>query len=87
MLSRGKGVPYATRDAYKRIHAALEQRQSVSAVTSMYSQRIGLEGESRLCIEFRSAQDAEAALIEIRKLAAGMDLLNVSDTPCPSRKE
>lgn len=86
-LSRGKGVPAETRDAFKQIRALLERQQATAAAVSVRYQRIGLEGESRLCVEFRNASDAQAALTEIRKIAAGADLLNVVEAPCPSNKE
>ncbi len=86
-LSRGKGVPAETREAFKQIRALLEQQQATAAVTAMQYQRIGLEGESRLCVEFRNASDAQAALTEIRKISADVDLLNVVEAPCPSNKE
>lgn len=87
MLSRGKGVPDEARAAYKDIRALLEQQQSIDAVTGLRTQRIGLEGETRLCAEFRSAEDAQAALAEIRKHAAGVDLLDIELASCPSPKE
>lgn len=86
-LSRGKGVPAETRDAFKQIRALLERQQATAAVVAVRYQRIGIEGESRLCVEFRNASDGQAALTEIRKIAAGADLLNVVETPCPSNKE
>lgn len=86
-LSRGKGVPTETRDAFKQIRALLERQQATSAVVAVRYQRIGLEGESRLCVEFRNASDAQAALTEIRRIAAGAELLNVVEAPCPSNKE
>ena len=86
-LSRGKGVPAETREAFKQIRALLERQQATAAVTALQYQRIGLEGESRLCVEFRNASDAQAALAEIRKIAADVELLNVVDAPCPSNKE
>lgn len=86
-LSRGKGVPAEAREALKQIRALLERQQAAAAVTAMQYQRIGLEGESRLCVEFRNASDAQAALAEIRKIAADVDLLNVVEAPCPSKKE
>jgi hypothetical protein len=86
-LSRGQGVPIETRDAFKKIRALLERQQATSAVVAVRYQRIGIEGESRLCVEFRNAGDAQAALAEIRKIAAGADLLNIVEAPCPSSKE
>jgi hypothetical protein len=86
MLSRGKGVPTETRDAYKQIRYVLEQQQANANVTVLQASRIGLEGETRLCAEFRNREDAQPALAQIRKLAAGVDLLDVAEAPCPSRK-
>jgi len=87
MLSRGKGVPDETRAAYKDIRALLEPQRANYTVTDLRTQRIGLEGETRLCAEFQSAKEAQAALAEIRKRAAGVDLIEVSEAPCPSPKE
>lgn len=85
-LSRGKGVPPETRDTYKQIHALLEQRKDASAITRLESSRMGLEGETRLCVEFRDREQANPALADIRKLAAGADLLNIVEEPCPGYK-
>ena len=71
----------------KKIRALLERQQATTAVTAMHYQRIGLEGESRLCAEFRNASDAQTALAEIRRIAADVDLLNVAEAPCPSKKD
>lgn len=87
MLSRGKGVPDEARAAYQDIRALLEEQRSTYAVTDLRTQRIGLEGETRLCVEFRSANDAQAALGAIRKRADGVDLLDVSEMSCPPPKE
>lgn len=87
MLSRGKGVPDTARAAYKDIRDLLEGQRTTYAVTDLRTQRIGLEGETRLCAEFRSAKDAQAALDAIRKRAEGVDLLDVSEAPCPSPKD
>jgi len=86
-LSRGKGVPAETREAFKQIRALLERRRATAAVAALQYQRIGIEGESRLCVDFRNAIDAQAALAEIRKISADVDLLNVVEAPCPSNKE
>ena len=70
-----------------RLETLLDKQRSAYAITDLRTQRIGLEGETRLCAEFRSAKDAQAALSEIRQRAAGVELLDVSDAPCPSPKE
>ncbi len=86
-LSRGKGVPPETREALKQIRALLERQQAAKSVVALQSNRIGIEGETRLCAEFRTSRDAQAALAEIRRISAGVELLNVVEEPCPSRKE
>lgn len=86
MLSRGKGVPDEARAAYQDARAVLERRRDAGIVTEMRTQRIGLEGETRLCAEFRSEQDARAALAEIQKRTAGADLLDAEIAPCPPTK-
>lgn len=86
-LSRGKGVPAETRAALQRIRELLKAGQAAAAVTDLQTQRIGLEGESRLCIEFRSATDAGPLMSEMHRIAAGIDLLDVTETPCPYRKD
>lgn len=83
MLSRGKGVPDEARAAYADARAWLEQQRDAGIVTAMRAQRIGLEGETRLCAEFRSEPEARAALDELRKRVAGVDLLDASLAPCP----
>jgi len=87
MLSRGKGVPEATRSAYQDIRALLERQRDAGTVIGLYTQRIGLEGEVRLCVEFSDPDLAREALTEIRKRSYGVELLNVAAVPCPSPKE
>lgn len=85
MLSRGKGVPSQTREAYERIRRLLEERRET--LTGLQVQRIGLEGETRLCAGFRSDAEAQAALDQIRSIASGVELLDIATSPCPTSKE
>lgn len=82
-LSKGRGVPAPTRDAYKEIRGLLEEQKSQSAVTNIETQRVGIEGEMRMCAEFRDRDQAEYALEQIRKISADVELLNVVEGPCP----
>ncbi len=86
ILSRGKGVPDTTRAAYKDVRAFLEDKRAAYAITGQRTQRIGLEGEQRLCVEFASAAEARAALAEIQPRIAGIDLIDAAIAPCPSPK-
>lgn len=87
ILSRGRGVPERTRAVYQEIQALLKEQQGMSVVTNLSTKRIGLEGETRLCAEFRDRTEARATLEKIRKLAAGVELLNVVEEPCIQSKE
>ncbi|MCL1634271.1 hypothetical protein M2650_06445 [Luteimonas sp. SX5] len=82
-LSKGRGVPAPTRDAYKQIRGLLEEQKNQSAVTNIETQRIGIEGEMRMCAEFRDRAQAEYTLEQIRKISAEVELLNVVEGPCP----
>lgn len=84
-MSRGRGVPETTRNTLQAIAAAADSALESGSVLSVNQVTIGLEGETRLCIVFRD-QSALAALDEeIRKLAVGVDLLQVrvEDNNCP----
>lgn len=85
-MSKGRGVPAPTRDAYKQIRGLLEEQKSQSAVTDIDTQRIGLEGEMRMCAQFRDRAQAEYTLEQIRKLSADVELINVAEGPCPTTK-
>ncbi|WP_189644650.1 hypothetical protein [Luteimonas gilva] len=83
-MSKGRGVPAPTRDAYKQIRGLLEEQKNQSAVTNIDTQRIGLEGEMRMCAEFRDRAQAEYTLEQIRKLSADVELIHVAEGPCPT---
>lgn len=85
-LSKGRGVPAPARDAYKQIRGLLEEQQSQSAVTNIDTQRIGIEGEMRMCAEFRDRAQAEYTFEQIRKISTDVELLNVVEGPCPPTK-
>jgi hypothetical protein len=81
-LSRGKGVPDAARAALADAEKALEDLQARGADITITEERIGLEGETRLCATFADASLAEQTLEKIRRLASGVDLVNLTEEPC-----
>jgi hypothetical protein len=81
-LSRGKGVPDVTQTALGSVRDLLQSLRRTGDVTRIEDTRIGLEGETRLCAEFKDADAARAAIERIRKIATGVELLNVSEEPC-----
>ena len=86
ILSKGRGVPAPARNAYKEIRGLLEEQKSQSVVSKIDTQRIGLEGEMRMCAEFRDRAQAEYTLEQIRKLSADVELIDVVEGPCPTSK-
>ena len=82
-LSRGKGVPPAARDALRQARALLQDLQRDGGVTRLDEIRLGLEGETRLCAEFKDAGTARATRQKLQALAHDVDLLTIAEEPCP----
>jgi len=81
-LSRGKGVPEPARAALDQARSALEDLQVRGADITLTEERIGLEGETRLCATFADARLAAETLERIRQLVLGVDLVNLTEEPC-----
>lgn len=81
-LSRGKGVPEPTRGAFQRAHTLLEGAKKRGEVKWLKETRIGLEGETRLCVEAKDVAAARTLLRELRVIAENVELFNVVVEPC-----
>ena len=81
-LSRGKGVPPEAREVLRKAAeiADADKRRGVRVDTRRT--RIGLEGETRLCVEYQSAADARRGLDQVEKLVKDVDLVNLVPGPC-----
>ena len=84
-LSRGKGVPPATREAFGKARELLEQLAREKRAVRVETSRIGLEGETRVCAEFEDARTARETIERLRGLARDVELLNVVEEPCRGR--
>ncbi|MCA9499651.1 MAG: hypothetical protein MRJ67_08320 [Nitrospirales bacterium] len=82
-LSRGKGVPDRTREVLVHSRTLLKSAQERGEVRRMVEQRIGIEGETRLCAEFSDVESAHSMIEQIQQLAQGVELINVKVEPCP----
>ena len=82
-LSRGRGVPEATLRAWQAIRTLLEDARREGAIAQLQQTRIGLEGETRLCAEFRDADRGRQLLRRAREIGSGVELLNIVEEPCP----
>ena len=81
-LSRGKGVPEPTRGALRKAHTLLEGAKQRGEVIRLKETRIGLEGETRLCVEAKDVAAARTLLLELRAMAEKVELFNVVVEPC-----
>jgi hypothetical protein len=84
-LSRGKGVPEPARDALEKANTLLEQAQQRGEVLKLTQTRIGLEGETKLCVEAKNAPASRKLQGEVRRIGKNVDLFNVVEESC-SRK-
>jgi hypothetical protein len=84
-LSRGNGMPDATRAALQRARGVLEEARQRGAVRRIDEQRIGLEGETRLCAEIAEQSVANALLDDLEHATGGVDLINLAAEPCADR--
>ena len=81
-LSRGKGVPEPTRGVFRKARTLLEGAKQRGEVIRVKETRIGLEGETRLCVEAKDIAAARALLRELRAIAENVELFNVVVEPC-----
>lgn len=84
-LSRGKGVPAATRGALEEATALLEDARQRGEVLAITKTRIGLEGEIRLCVQARDAAAARDLQRKVRAIAENVELFNIVDEPCSKK--
>ncbi|HWQ37736.1 MAG TPA: hypothetical protein VNM24_03865 [Burkholderiales bacterium] len=84
-LSRGKGVPAPTRDAFKKAQALLEGARQRGEVVALKETRIGLEGETRLCVEARNPAASRRLQREVRQIGKDVELFNVVEEACSKK--
>lgn len=82
-LSRGAGVPDAASSALERIRGVFEGMQRDNIPVRIVEERIGLEGERRLCVEFADDEAARAAWRNASTIVAGVDLVSLKVEACP----
>ena len=81
-LSRGAGVPEATRQVFETIVARVEAARAEDRVIQIKQSIFGLEGETRLCVVFRDEEALDSLGPELRNLAAGIELLQFRENGC-----
>ncbi len=81
-LSRGKGVPPAAREVMLKVTELVDAEKRRGVRVEARRTRIGLEGETKLCLEYQNAADARVAHEQIDKLVKDVDLVNLVPGPC-----
>jgi len=86
-LSRGKGVPEGASAVLAGAEKMIEDLKARGAQITVTKERIGLEGETRLCATFADESLAEEALARVQRLVSGVDLVNLTEEPCGAKAQ
>lgn len=81
-LSRAKGVPPEAREALRKVREFIEGDRSRGLGVRVETERIGIEGETRVCAEYEDPEDAGRAFERASALVKGIDLINLAIEPC-----
>jgi hypothetical protein len=81
-LSRGKGVPPEARRVLDEVQDLVDEDRRRGVAVKSRRTRIGLEGETRLCIEYEDPEPARKAQRRARDIVEGVDLVNLVVGPC-----
>jgi len=82
VLSRGKGVPPEASEALRKVQELAEADQEAGIAVTVKTTRIGLEGEKRLCFEYRDEGKARRLFDRAKALVEGVDLARVEVETC-----
>lgn len=85
-LSRGKGVPAEARDVLRKVTELVEADKRRGVGVESRRTRVGLEGETKLCVEYRERADARRALEQVEKLVKDVDLVNLVPGRCDEKE-
>lgn len=81
-LSRGRGVPDATRAAIERMRTVLAEKRSNGTVVDTSEVIFGLEGETRICVTLRDTEALEEVLSALLKIGENVDLIEIHERAC-----
>ena len=87
VLSRGSGVPSKAREALRKVRALVEKDQKRGIGVTIETTRIGIEGETRMCIDYKKAADGRLAYDRVRVIVKGIDLVNLVAEPCAKNEK
>ncbi|UQR61643.1 hypothetical protein LRP30_33205 [Bradyrhizobium sp. C-145] len=81
-LSRGKGLSEKGRQVLEDFRELLRGMKAEGQVVEVSESRIGLEGETRICAKFVSSESTGKAWMQMQRLSAGVDLVQLKPEKC-----
>lgn len=84
-LSRGRGVPAKTLEAYAQIKELVSEEARSGAAITQNERIIGLEGERRFCISLPDQETSSRLLERMRALSVNVELLHVIENGCGAK--
>ncbi|RXG84335.1 hypothetical protein [Bradyrhizobium vignae] len=81
-LSRGKGLSERGRQVLEDFRELLRGMKAEGQVVEVSDSRIGLEGETRICAKFASSESTGKAWMQMQRLSAGVDLVQLKPEKC-----
>ena len=82
VLSRGKGVPPEARAVLARVRELVEADRKRGETVTLETKRLGIEGETRLCVEYDDPAAGARAYRRAEAIAKGVDLVNIEAERC-----
>ena len=82
VLSRGNGVSEGGRKALADFRKLLGSMQAKGEVVEVSDTRIGIEGETRMCARFASAESAAKAWMDMQRSLTDADLVQLKAEKC-----
>lgn len=82
ILSRGAGVPTETREVFNEIKRLLINARTTGAAVNVTENRIGLEGETKLCVTSTDPLALEDLVGKVKALSKGVELMNIDAESC-----
>ncbi|MBR1164939.1 hypothetical protein [Bradyrhizobium elkanii] len=81
-LSRGNGLSDEGRRLLEVFRELLRRMKAEGQIVQVSDSRFGLEGETRICAEFVSSDSASKAWMQMQRLSAGVDLVQLKPEKC-----
>lgn len=79
-------MPPRAREALRKVRADVEADRQRGIEVTIRTTRIGIEGETRMCADYKNADDGGRAYGRARAIVKGIDLVNLTVESCSGPK-